>query len=92
MLTKTSEEARKDFEELLDRVQREPIAITQNGRPAAFVISPRAMRDLQAIQDAKRKELAADWAAWSEKAKANAKPEAAELTQEDIVRLVHELR
>lgn len=44
------------------------------------------------MRNAKRKKLAADWADWSELARKNMKPEAKELTDEDIVRLVHELR
>lgn len=92
MVTKTSAEAQNNFGQLLDLVQREPVAITRHGRPAAFVISPRDMEYLRAIQEAKRKQLAAEWADWSEQAKKNIKPEAAELTDEEIVRLVHELR
>ena len=92
MVTKTSAEAQNNFGQLLDLAQREPVAITRHGRPAAFVISPRAMENLRAIQEAKRKELAAKWAAWSEQAEKSMNPEAAELTDEDIVRLVHELR
>jgi len=92
MITKTSAEAQNQFGQLLDTVQREPVAITRHGRTTAFVISPRDMEDLLTIQEAKRKRLAADWAAWSEQAKKNMKPEAEELTDEDIVRLVHELR
>jgi len=92
MITKTSAEAQNQFGQLLDTVQREPVAITRHGRPAAYVISPREMENVRALKDARRKQLAADWAAWSERAHGNAKPEAAELTDEDIVRLVHELR
>jgi prevent-host-death family protein len=92
MITKTSAEAQNKFGQLLDTVQHEPVAITRHGRPAAFVISPREMENVQALKEATRKQLTADWAAWSERALKNMKPEAAELTDEDIVRLVHELR
>ena len=92
MITKTSAEAQNQFGQLLDTVQREPVAITRHGRPAAYVISPREMEQVQAMKAEKRKQLAAEWAAWSERARGNMKPEAAELTDEDIVRLVHELR
>lgn len=92
MLTKTSAEAQNKFGELLDLAQREPVAITRHGRPAAFVISPREMENVQALKEAKRQKLAADWAAWSALARENMTPEAVELTDEDIVRLVHELR
>ena len=92
MITKTSAEAQNQFGQLLDTVQREPVAITRHGRPAAYVISPREMEKVQALKDARRKQLAVNWAEWSERAKKNMKPETAELTDEDIVRLVHELR
>ena len=92
MITKTSAEAQNQFGQLLDTVQREPVAITRHGRPAAYVISPREMEQVQGLKEARHKQLAADWAAWSKHARKNAKPEAAELTDEDIVRLVHELR
>ena len=92
MITKTSAEAQNQFGKLLDTVQREPVAITRHGRPAAYVISPREMENVQALKEARRKQLAVDWAAWSERAGKNMKPEATELTDEDIVRLVHELR
>ena len=92
MVTKTSAEAQNQFGQLLDLVQREPVAITRHGRLAAFVISPREMQDLQLLQDARRKKRVTDWESWSELARKNMKPEAAELTDEDIVSLVHELR
>jgi prevent-host-death family protein len=92
MITRTSAEAQNQFGQLLDTAQREPVVITRHGRMAAFVISPREMQDLQALQQARRKKRVADWKAWSELARKNMKPEAAELTDEDIVRLVHELR
>lgn len=46
MMTVTEEEARVRFEELLDTVQREQVAITQDGRAAAVLVSPQEMRDL----------------------------------------------
>jgi len=92
MITKTSAEAQNQFGQLLDTAQREPVAITRHGRPAAFVISPQEMEDFQALRNAKRNQVAAKWAKWSELARKNIKPEAALLTDEDIVRLVHELR
>jgi antitoxin Phd len=92
MVTKTSAQAQNQFGQLLDLVQREPVAITRHGRPAAYVISPREMEDFQAFQEIRRRQRMADWREWSEQAKKNMRPEAAELTDEDIVRLVHELR
>lgn len=92
MITKTSAEAQNQFGQLLDTVQREPVTITRHGRTAAFVISPREMEDLVAAREFKRKQAVAEFKAWSKRARKNMKPAAAELTDEDIVRLVHELR
>ncbi len=92
MITKTSAEAQNQFGQLLDTVQREPVAITRHGRPAAFIVSPREMEDLLAARELKRKQATAAFKAWSKLARKNMKPAAAELTDEDIVRLVHELR
>lgn len=92
MITKTSAEAQNQFGKLLDTVQREPVAITRHGRPAAYVISPRDMEDFEAMRELKRKKAAAALQAWSERAQKQTKPAALELTDEDIVRMVHELR
>lgn len=91
MLTKTSAEAQNQFGQLLDTVQREPVAITRHGRPAAYVVSP---RDMEAIlrEKERRAKLAAEWEAWREKAIKSMTPEAAALSDEDVVRLVHEAR
>ena len=91
MLTKTSAEAQNQFGQLLDTVQREPVAITRHGRPAAFVISPRDMEELESMKE-RRAKLAADWEAWRERAAKSMTPEAAALTDEDVVRMVHEAR
>ena len=50
MITKTSAEAQNQFGQLLDTVQREPVAITRHGRPAAFIVSPRDMDELMAMK------------------------------------------
>jgi len=92
MITKTSAEAQNQFGLLLDTAQREPVAITRHGRPAAYVISPQEMEKMEALKQAMRKELTGNWAAWSVRARKNMKPAASELTDEEIVRMVHELR
>lgn len=91
MVTKTSAEAQNKFGELLDLVQREPVAITRHGRTAAYIVSPRDMKDLVSL-NAKRKGAADEFRAWSEKFKDHISPEAQSLTDEDINRMVHELR
>jgi prevent-host-death family protein len=95
MITMTSVEAQNRFGLLLDTVQREPVAITRHGRPAAFVVSPREMEELQVIRR-RRRAAAAEFEEWSVSAKTSQTPEQAEaaaaLTDEDVVRMVHELR
>ena len=92
MLTKTSAEAQNQFGQLLDTVQREPVAITRHGRPAAFILSTHEMEDFQAFQEERRKRQAADWEAWRESARKSMSPEAARLTDEEVNRMVHESR
>ena len=91
MITVTSMDAQNRFGQLLDTVQREPVTITRHGRTAAFIISPRDMQDLQ---DARRKRSAAVDAfdAWSQRAAASALPAVSELTDEDVVRMVKKSR
>ena len=92
MITKTSAEAQNQIGQLLDTVLREPVVITRHGRPAALMVSPQDIDELMELRDKKRKNLTADWEAWRKKAKKSMTPAAAALTDEDIVRLVHELR
>ena len=86
MITMTSVEAQNGFGKLLDTVQRETVAITRHGRPAAFVVSPREMDELL---DARRRRREA--VEWSELARKKASPGAATLTDEDVTRLVDSL-
>jgi prevent-host-death family protein len=95
MITLTSVEAQNSFGKLLDTVQREAVAITRHGRPAAFIVSPQDMEDLLSARRTRR-EAVADLEAWRAKAEASTtaaqKAAAAALTDEDVVRMVHELR
>ncbi|MDM0052988.1 type II toxin-antitoxin system Phd/YefM family antitoxin [Variovorax sp. J22R115] len=69
MITVTSVEAQNKFGQLLDNAQREPIIITRHGRPAAYMISPQDMRDLQeARARANQGKSERDWAAASAEA------------------------
>jgi antitoxin Phd len=47
MITVTSVEAQSRFGELIDRSQREPVAITRRGRTVAYVVSEHEMRELE---------------------------------------------
>ena len=92
MITKTSAEAQNQFGQLLDTAQREPVAITRHGRPAAFVISTQEMDVFRALREEKRRQLEADWEQWREQARGSMTPEAGALTDEDVNRMVHDLR
>lgn len=92
MITVTSVEAQNRFGQLLDTVQREPVTITRHGRTAAFMVSPQDMQDLRDAQASKRQNAVEAFEAWSQRAAATALPAAAELTDEDVVRLVKESR
>lgn len=91
MITVSSMDAQNRFGQLLDTVQREPVTITRHGRTAAFMISPRDMQDLQ---DARRKRGAAVDAfdAWGQKAAASALPAADSLTDEAVLDMVKAAR
>lgn len=73
MMTVTSVDAQNRFGQLLDKAQREPIIITRHGRPAAYMISPQDMKELQEARargDGQQK-AQRDWArasaeAWNE--------------------------
>ena len=95
MITMTSVEAQNSFGKLIDLAQREAVSITRHGRPAVFVVSHADMEDLL---DARRRrsEAVADLEAWRARAEASTSPAqkaaAAALTDEDVNRMVHELR
>lgn len=91
MVTMTSAEAQNRFGQLLDTAQREPVAITRHGRPAAFVVSPSDMEEILREKERRKKAVEA-FKVWSEKAAKEMTPAAAALTDEDVNRLVHELR
>jgi prevent-host-death family protein len=91
MITVTSVEAQNRFGQLLDTVQREPVTITRHGRTAAFIVSPQDMEELTNARS-QRSSVVAEFEAWSRRAAASALPAAAELTDEDVVRMVKESR
>jgi antitoxin Phd len=91
MVKMTSVEAQNQFGKLIDTAQREPVAITRHGRTAAFVVSPQDMEEILRERERRTKAVAA-YDAWRAEAEKHIKPAAAELTDEDINRLVHELR
>jgi prevent-host-death family protein len=88
----SSVEAQSRFDQLLDMVQREPVTITRHGRVVAVMLSPQDMQELRDAQASKRKNAVEAFEAWSMRADATALPAAAELTDEDVVRMVKESR
>ena len=91
MISITSVDAQNRFGQLLDMAQREPVTVTRHGRAAAFIVSPRDMEELLSVR-ARRSKAVAEFEDWSQRAAAQATPAADELTDEQINRLVHELR
>jgi antitoxin Phd len=90
MITVTSVEAQSRFGELIDRSQREPVMVTRRGRTVAFVVSEHDMQELVELR--KRREEAARWYSEYRAQVAAARLDAPDLTDMDVVRLVHELR
>lgn len=91
MITRTSSEAQNEFSQLLDTVQREPVAITSNGQTTAFLVSAQDMEEIVKEQE-RRRQAMRDLDAWREMALKNMTPAAVALTDEEVNRLVHELR
>ena len=91
MISVTSVEAQNRFGQLLDMARREPVTVTRHGRPAAFIVSPQDMEELLDVRVRRSKAVDA-LEAWSARARALTTPAAAELSEDDINRLVHELR
>ena len=91
MVTVTSADAQNRFGQLLDMAQREPVTVTRHGRAAAFIVSPQDMIELLDVR-ARRGKAVAAFEAWSRQAAGQASAAAAELTDEEVNRLVHELR
>lgn len=91
MISVTSVEAQNRFGQLLDMARREPVTVTRHGRPAAFIVSPQDMEELLDVR-ARRSKAVAALEAWSARARPLATPAALELSEDDIKRLVHELR
>jgi prevent-host-death family protein len=91
----TSVEAQNGFGRLIDTVQREPVTVTRHGRPAAFLVSPRDMEELLDARQRRSRTLS-ELEAWATAARASRTPDqtaaAAELTDEDVNRMVHESR
>ena len=91
MISVTSVEAQNRFGQLLDMARREPVTVTRHGRPAAFIVSPQDMEELLDVRVRRSKAVEA-LEAWTQRADRLVTPAAAELSDDDVNRLVHELR
>ena len=91
MITVTSVEAQNRFGQLLDMARREPVTVTRHGRPAAFIVSPQDMEELLDVR-ARRSKAVQALEAWSTRAATLATPAGQKLSEDEINRLVHELR
>ena len=91
MISVTSVDAQNRFGQLLDMARREPVSVTRHGRPAAFIVSPQDMEELLDVR-VRRSRAVEALEGWSARASAVAPAAAAELSDEEINRLVHALR
>jgi prevent-host-death family protein len=94
MQTITAEEAQRRFADLLNASGQEMLEITLSGKTSAYVLS---LAEFTEIMDLRRRHIAAaDFVAWRQAALHSRTPEqeaqAATLTDEDVNRMVHELR
>jgi prevent-host-death family protein len=91
MITYTSVEAQNRFGELIDRSQREPVQVTRRGRVVAYVVSEHDMQELLDVR--RRREEAARWyAQYRQRLGERIKDTVGELSDDEVNRLVHELR
>ena len=94
MLTLSVAEAQSHFGELIDRSQREPVQVTRQGQPVAYVIGGQEMQVLGDLSQ--RREIALRWYEQYRESLAQQPPglneNTSELTDADVTQLVHELR
>lgn len=91
MRTVTSVEAQNRFGELIDSAQREPVTITRRGRPVAFVLSPKDLKDLL-VSSRLRDRAHAEFEAFFALVDSRILPAAVGLTDRDVEQLVDSVR
>jgi len=91
MITMTSAEAKSQWGTLLETAQSDVVEITCDGQSPAYLVPSSAIGAVLEVQR-RRQEVAANYDAWRHRANRTITPEAAALTDEEINRLVHELR
>jgi len=88
MIVVTSVEAQNRFGELLDRAQREPVAVTRHGRTVAYVVSAADLPADPGRLHARRQQAAAWFAAYQQAAALAIPDGAPPLTDAEVVDLV----
>jgi antitoxin Phd len=91
MKTMTATDARKRFGELLESVQREPVAITQQGRAVAVLLSPKDVERLTIFRE-RRERAVTRFDTYFAEADITLSDAARALSDVDIERLVDESR
>lgn len=91
MITMSPTQAQSRFVEILKAAQQEPITIADRGKPLAYIISPEELHKLLADQEARDQAVRA-YQDYQDRVRQTATPAANALTDEDVNRLVHELR
>jgi prevent-host-death family protein len=84
MQSLTSRDVQTRFGAVLDLAKREPITITQYGRPVIVMMSVEEAKQLQSMRAERR------FGAFMKALPSN--PAAEQLSDDDITKLVHELR
>jgi prevent-host-death family protein len=92
MIRVTSVEAQNRFGELIDKSLREPVEVTRRGRTVAYVVSTEDMRELMDVR--KRREDAVRWYSHyrDQVTSQSSGGDLPSLSDEDVNKLVHELR
>ena len=91
MISVTSVDAQNRFDQLLDMARREPVSVIRHGRPAAFIVSPQDMEELLEVR-VRRSRAVVALEGWRARASTVTPAAAAELSDDDVNRLVHALR
>lgn len=93
MLTLPLNETDARLREVAKTAQREPITILDNGKPLVIVVTPDDLERVAAEQaQARRHEAVAEYDAYMKHVRKERTPDAKALTEEEVNRLVHELR
>ncbi len=91
MITITSSYAESHFQEVIKKLEQEPVVLTSQGQTVAYLLSPKELKNLLAEQ-AQRDNALLNYQQYQERVAKQVHPDADLLSDEDINQLVHELR